>query len=268
MQNRSFHDIVLHLTDEQTPRVWSLLVTVFGELAQDKGARISGSLLRALCELIGIKPEAMRVAIHRLRKDGWIDSERSGRNSAYFLTDWGRAQTVQASPRIYSTRPAADQAWLVLFNPAAPQQAVSASGVWVASNVLVTSEHLALDDVFTASLETEASLPNWMRNKVCSDDVVTQSRLFASTLDTLESQLATVPKLDPLEISALRVLLVHSWRRIVLKAPVLPDYAYPTHWRGAECRDQVARLLEQFPKEELSTLQIATESGGIRKRTD
>lgn len=105
MQPTPFENLVKHLTDDQTPRVWSLLLTVFGELAQDQGAHISGLLLRQISERIGIKPEAMRVAIHRLRKDGWIDSKRNGRTSSYFLTDWGRAQSAQASPRIYTTTP-------------------------------------------------------------------------------------------------------------------------------------------------------------------
>ena len=100
MQASSFQNLIEQVTFGTTPRVWSLLVTVFGELAQDADAQISGSLLRSLSEHIGIKPEAMRVALHRLRKDGWIDSERTGRTSNYFLTLWGRAQSIAASPRI------------------------------------------------------------------------------------------------------------------------------------------------------------------------
>ncbi|TNF22119.1 MAG: PaaX family transcriptional regulator, partial [Rhodobacteraceae bacterium] len=86
MQPTPFQTVVRHLTRDQAPRVWSLLISVFGDLAQDPGARISGLLLRHMTERIGIKPEAMRVAIHRLRKDGWIDSQRHGRTSVYFLT--------------------------------------------------------------------------------------------------------------------------------------------------------------------------------------
>ncbi|TNF17581.1 MAG: PaaX family transcriptional regulator, partial [Rhodobacteraceae bacterium] len=62
------------------------MISVFGVLAQDESARIIGPLLRLLTERIGITPAAMRVAIHRLRKDGWIDSQRHGRTSVYFLT--------------------------------------------------------------------------------------------------------------------------------------------------------------------------------------
>jgi phenylacetic acid degradation operon negative regulatory protein len=103
------------------------LVSVFGELAQDQGSRISGSLLRHITEQIGIKPEAMRVASHRLSKDGWIDSERHGRTSAYYLTKWGRAQSASASPRIY----AADQAWFVMSNPGQPALLEDPLGIWI-----------------------------------------------------------------------------------------------------------------------------------------
>jgi phenylacetic acid degradation operon negative regulatory protein len=263
MQTTSFQSVVKELTDDQTPRVWSLLVTVFGELAQEKGARISGLLLRHMSERIGIKPEAMRVAIHRLRKDGWIDSQRTGRTSAYFLTEWGRAQSALASPRIYASHPAADNAWLVLTNPGQPQQIDDATGAWISANLLVTSDPPAQLETFVTPLDPDKPLPDWMTTKVCDAQTVQISQAFSTALITLQSRLDDTPKLSSLETAALRVLLVHSWRRIVLKVPVLPDYVFPKGWRGSICRDRVSTLLTQYPKQALGELEdaIASENG-------
>ena len=257
MQNTSFQNVITLLTDDQTPRVWSLLVTVFGELAQEKGARISGPLLSHLCNRMGIKPEAMRVALHRLRKDGWIESQRTGRTSTYFLTDWGRSQSVQASPRIYATQAAAKLAWMVVSNPGQPVDQEGKTGAWVTSNILLTSHKPEATNTFVTTLDPDRPLPNWMTSKVCDSETIAMSTRFAQALRTLQVHLDTSPPLAILEIAALRVLVVHSWRRIILKTPILPDQVFPEDWRGDTCRNMVGHLLTQYPKRGLDELEAA-----------
>jgi len=43
--------------------------------------------------------------------------------------------------------------------------------------------------------------------------------------------------LTPLEAIAARTLLVHEWRRIVLRDPGLPERLLPRDWPGAATRD-------------------------------
>lgn len=254
MQVSSFQNLTEQVTFGTTPRVWSLLVTVFGELAQDADAQISGSLLRSLSEHIGVKPEAMRVALHRLRKDGWINSERTGRTSDYFLTEWGRAQSIAASPRIYAKGAAATEAWLVIFNPGQPAPDDHASGAWVSSNLLVTSVRPDKDDVIARKLDMADRLPEWITSKVCDPKTVKLSEDFLGALDAVQALLDATPDLTPMQTAALRILLVHGWRRIVLKAPVLPDHAFPDGWRGMDCRAKTASLLDQLSKQDPSDL--------------
>lgn len=257
METASFHNIVRQLTDDQTPRVWSLLVTVFGELAQEKGAQISGLMLRHIRERIGIKPEAMRVALHRLRKDGWIENERKGRTSAHFLTDWGRAQSAAASPRIYSRAPTVTHAWLVLFDPSQPHGHVDASGVWMSSNLLISGEAMPGSDRFVTRLDDTSVIPDWMKNKICDAKTRATSQAFSRTLQSVQTELKKLSDLSSLEQAVLRILLVHAWRRIVLKTPVLPDFVFPDDWCGPQCREQMSGLLNQFPKQGLAELETA-----------
>ena len=83
-------------------KVWSFLVTLFGDLAADEGAELSGPLVSRLSTRLGIKPEALRVALHRLRKDGWIDSRREGREARHCLTRSARADTKAVHSVVYS----------------------------------------------------------------------------------------------------------------------------------------------------------------------
>lgn len=246
------------LTGAQKPTVWSLLVTVFGDLAQDEGARISGAVLGRLTDLIGIKPEATRVALHRLRKDGWIDSRRNGRSSDYFLTEWGRAQSAAATPRIYATTPAATEAWLVLTDPATPAGAKETGGAWVASSMLVTATRPDPEDrtLFATRLDA-GDAPAWMTAKICDPVLAHLSQDLAARLTALDDALRDTGGLDCLQITALRVLIVHGWRRIALKAPALPDHVFPDAWSGAACRALTAELLQRLPRQALADLEGA-----------
>jgi phenylacetic acid degradation operon negative regulatory protein len=259
MQNAPFEDIVGSLTLGQTPRVWSLVISVFGDLAQEDGAQISGQFLRQLTHMIGIKPEAMRVALHRLRKEGWIESQRQGRNSVYFLTPKGYAQTVEATPRIYAAGPAAPQAWLAVFNPLQPPENADRPGAWLSAHMLITPQVPDQSDAYVTRLTPETAIPDWMTDKLCSPALRQLAEEFAQVLEQVRGQLST--PLTPMEVAVLRVLVVHGWRRIVLKAPILPDYVFPNEWAGARCRAQVTALLAKHSRPPLDELEAAAASG-------
>ena len=99
--NRWFETAINTLNDPKHQRVWSLIVSIFGDLAQAQGDQLSSGALNRIMTPMGIKNDAIRVALHRLRKDGWIDSARSGRNSVHYLTEFGRRQSAEVTPRIY-----------------------------------------------------------------------------------------------------------------------------------------------------------------------
>ena len=252
----TFDDLVRQLTDDQTPRVWSLLVSLFGELAQDADAQISGTLMARLTALMGIKPEAVRVALHRLRKDGWIRSERRGRSSVYALTDWGRDQSAQATPRIYDLHPAPDTAWLVLLDPGAPAKN-DESSVWVTANILITLNRTQGQTAFETLLDKDTRLPEWIADKVCPPEVAQLSRAFHTRLLHLQDALAGAPPLDFFEAAALRILVVDGWRRIVLRTPHMPPHVFPPGWAGKDCRRCFSALLAAYPKTPLADLETA-----------
>lgn len=257
MTQPGFQDVITQLKGDQTPRVWSLLVTVFGELAQEDGAQISGALLSRLTALMGIKPEAMRVALHRLRKDGWIDSQRSGRTSAYGLTDLGRAQSAEATPRIYDLAPLPKRAWLVARDPGQPARKPLAAEVWVTSNLQVAAQ--APPDPASLALEILASqpIPDWCANKICPPSVVALTAAFHGRLGAVQAALPRCAPLDCFEAAVLRILVVDGWRRIVLRTPHLPDHVFPAGWLGRPCKQRVAELLGQYGPRGLGQLEAA-----------
>ncbi|XDA99972.1 PaaX family transcriptional regulator C-terminal domain-containing protein [Sulfitobacter sp. LCG007] len=249
-----FSELVSTITGDQPPRVWSLLVTVFGDLARQEKARIGGPVITQLTELMGIKPEATRVALHRLRKDGWIESRRNGRSSGYRLTPLGREQSDAASPRIYGTEPPVSRAWMIITDP---REAAGIAGVQIAPAVWMAAMLPAAGDTLTAEIDSCTELPGWIRARLCNDDLCAQSIEISVRCEALLNKLAMSDVPGALEVAALRVLIVHGWRRLALRTPVLPDFVFPETWRGVECRQLVAQLLAALPAPPLDALERA-----------
>ena len=69
---------VHHILGGERPRVWSFIVTIFGDLAREDNRYISSRTLNRLTAQIGVKPEATRVALHGFAKKIGLKAQNSG----------------------------------------------------------------------------------------------------------------------------------------------------------------------------------------------
>jgi phenylacetic acid degradation operon negative regulatory protein len=206
-------------------RVWSLVITVMGDVAQPHGGQIPFPVLQSILERLGVEPGALRTAMSRLVADGWLVRDRMGRTSHYALSAQGLAEYGPAAARIYATAPAPPESWTIalvdgdsagipltggfcLFPGPAPDRAVIA----VEGPLHITDEAGGrfLAAGHRAALER-----------------------LANDLDVLNRA-----ELAPLDAIAARVLLIHRWRRIVLRYDPLPDCLMPA--ACADLHDRVA----------------------------
>lgn len=266
-ESRTFADAAAVLTGGESHRVWSLIVTIFGDLARREGEGISGAALSRLVGLMGVKPEAMRVALFRLRKDGWIDSIREGRGSLHFLTRMGRRQSAEASPRIYDSQRGFPVRWHILISGSGEQ-----TGRSQLESYLLTGDYLpvgsqvvigpgTLPDELNGLLgaETERlSVPDWLREQVCPADLMAQYDALERDFRAVLSRLNGTQPLTLVEAAALRLLIVHSWRRILFRHPDLPDWFFPDGWPGQRCRTLFSALVVMLPAPDLSALEEAS----------
>ncbi|AVO36342.1 PaaX family transcriptional regulator C-terminal domain-containing protein [Pukyongiella litopenaei] len=236
------------LLGDRPPRVWSLLVTIFGDLARDGSARLGGQLINRLTDRMRLKPEAVRVALHRLRKDSWIESERAGRQSLYRLTPSGRTQSRAASPLIYARTAPAELAWLVLADRTEMPEGAASGIVWILPHAGLTTYPPRDPGHLHLPLPADTHVPGWIRTRVCDENLVRMAHEFEARLVRLDDLCGSRPRFGPIETAMLRVLLVHGWRRIALKAPTLPDHVFPETWRGGSCRSRVTALLDRLPR--------------------
>ncbi len=244
-------------------RTWSLIVTIFGDMARAPGDSIPGPVLSDITARIGVKPEAMRVALHRLRKDGWIASRRAGRQSQYHLTEAGRAQSQEATARIFARAAPAPERWhIAIAGPMGPGDRLTLEAAMARHLPLTPGAWLgqgaAPADLPPGLLLLEGAaitLPDWLTSQLMPEDLAACYRRFATALDRAEAALASATQpFSPLDRTAIRILLVHNWRRLVLRHPDLPDVCFPADWPGPDARNRLHRLLDTLGQPTLTEL--------------
>ncbi|MFT4560882.1 MAG: phenylacetic acid degradation operon negative regulatory protein [Gammaproteobacteria bacterium] len=264
--------MLAQVLDTHPPRAGSLIVTVFGDAISQHGNAVwLGSLIKAL-EPLGLNARQIRTAAFRLVKDGWLSCVKVGRRSHYSFTEFGFRQYAKSARRIYATEPidwdghwtlvmpvfaSADLreqlkrelSWLgfgtmingVLAHPCADKESLAETlaELNVADQTVVwraTSQEIGFDHVLK-----RLTHESWYLGElgVRFDGFIGH---FQPSLAALES----VSELDIGQMFELQTLLVHEYRRIILKTTDLPDELLPTNWSGRAAVDLTARLYDRI----------------------
>ncbi|MEL7429465.1 MAG: hypothetical protein AAFN43_05655, partial [Pseudomonadota bacterium] len=99
---RELEGLIHGLSDRGQMKVWSVLITIFGDCIVPRGGRISLSSLQQITAPMNIEANAVRTALSRLAKDGWLDRRRHGRQTSYALQGDGKTLFERAEERIYA----------------------------------------------------------------------------------------------------------------------------------------------------------------------
>lgn len=236
------------------PRVWSLVITIFGDAIVPRGGRVPLTVLRQIMARLGIEPGALRTALSRLAADGWVERERRGRNSFFSLDERGRHAFDLATRRIYAAGPPVwDGAWTVAIAPPggsepAGRELGESGFVRVAAGVYLrprtTGEAIAeraLSDMLVIH-GASAEHPEMLRSLWPSGEIAEAYAAFIEAHRPLADWLERGRALAPFDAIAARTLLIHDWRRIALRDPGLPPALLPEGWPGEEARKLAAHL--------------------------
>ena len=213
---------------EGRPRVWSLIVTAFGDVASPRRAPLSAARLSALMEPAGIGGGAVRTALSRLVADGLLVRSPAGRSSLYAPSPDLAAGIAAATPLIYE---APARGWEVSVGLEPPRALALAPNVWLSRERAKRADlRLAARPVETTALQDGKGLDPAHLHALAK---------LGADLDAL----ADLPA-DPLRAATTRLLLVHRWRRLVLRWPEVPEEWLP-HGMGpprARVADALADL--------------------------
>ena len=246
------------------PSARNLLVTVFGDALLPHGAdtAVSVASLAALLGPFGVNERSVRTSLTRLVNDGLLDTQSVGRRSFYRVDPSSRPLFRQADARIYGSRRAEwDHSWTIVVidgteataaHRARLRQRLTWAGLGVvAPNVMaspvVTPEEaaLAVDQVGgfhnvivsrSHVVDGASTIDEEELARRCAplDEVAAKYDDFVDTFGEFDR--ATLNRLTAEEAFKLRILLVATYRRIVLVDPLVPEALLPEGWAGARAR--------------------------------
>ena len=233
-------------------RVWSVVVTIFGDAIVQRGGTVSAATLQELATRLDIEPGALRTAISRLVRDGWITRLKSGRTSSYRLTASAAREGIAAAGRIYAPLPPANPSGFCLavlpsHDPEIRERAMLQMGKsgWsvIAPNALVgpLEAQSAADTACLLAVAKTGDIPAWVIDALAPAETVAAFGELRSEANLLASALQAAP-IDPLNALAARIVLIHEWRRLVLRQPSAGIAILGNNWPGEQCRTTVAGL--------------------------
>lgn len=261
-------------------------MTIFGDSIMPRGGAIALSSLIALSEPFGLNERLVRTASARLAKDGWLDGRRIGKLSEYHLSTGGRERFADATKRIYS---AAGQEWsgrwTVIVIPATratDRKELREELMWrgfgeLSAGVFAHPEvearalrqHLRASGLLAKVIIFEANLadPDGAQKLVTLgwdlEELGARYQRFVKRFERVHQALARVGALDPLGSFIVRTLLIHEYRRLHLRDPLLPPRLLRTNWPGFQaadvCREVYSRV---FAASEAHVSAIALQLSG------
>lgn len=227
----------------------SALFTLFGDVVRPAGGEAWLATITACMQTVGFRREAVRTALHRMTAEGWVTPRREGRYAAYQLTDRGVARLEEAAARIYRLRSQAwDGRWRLLLAPSLAEAEVVATlrwigygqvqpGVWAHPHPHPEAARRLLAGT-GAGAGAGAGAATWVEAATVADD----ARLAAAAWSLADLQAlhegfiaqwgATAIPSVPAEAFALRLRLVHGWRKFLFLDPGLPAELLPRDWPG------------------------------------
>ena len=273
------------------PRAKSLIVTVFGDSIVPHGGRLWMGSLIGLMACFDINARLVRTAVQRLTVEDWLRAEAVGRRSSYGLTSTGQSQVNAVYQRIYAqTDPAWDGQWrMVLMPPSAPGPDESRHAAlrrelgWLGFGRLSPHLHvhpgveLAQLQALLRRLEIGPGVVLWQASLAGGDaaDAALREQVLAghdmaevgaiyhqvlSLFGPIERAMRHAKRLDPQQAFRARTLLIHLYRRALLRDPQFPDALMPRDWPAAEARHLCRDLYRLTSAAAQAHLQAAVES--------
>ena len=227
----------------------SALFDLYGDHLRDRGGRAPVAALVRMLAPLGVGAPAVRTAVSRMVRQGWLAPERLADGAGYALTERARRRLDEAAVRIYRTQerrwdghwhllvlghvpdrgsrhrlraglaflgyaPLGDDTWL------SPRESGEVAGMLAADGV-AARRFTARHDGDSTSLVAAAWDLDRLGRRYRRWQVDAE-RLVADTGDEPSDELAF----------AVRSRLVHEWRKFMFDDPGLPRELLPAQWPG------------------------------------
>src|SRR6195256_691963 len=235
---------IIEQLKREPSRTGSIVITVFGDAIVPRGGSVWLGTLLEFFRTIDIDSGVVRTAMSRLAADGWLERQRVGRNSFYRLVKKGRQTFDAATRHIYD--PQASE-WtgrfeLLLIGNSddrdASREALKNAGfgsplpgVWIAPSGVPIPEEAA------RAIRLEVSAEDDSGRRLLSESwpLDRPADAFLNFMKPFEPLRGWIGRREPLadaDAFTARILLIHYYRRVVLRDPLLPAALVPADLPG------------------------------------
>lgn len=270
-KSKKQRDLIEHRIGSTSISCTSMVVTVFGDMVSQHGGWISlSSLIKAL-EPYGFNERLVRTAVYREVQADWLKSTKVGRKSFYCFTDTARGHYEKAARRIYAnTQPPWSGTWTLVIASNVPEdkkEVLRKGLLWQGFNTLVSgmyahpsSDRRSLDETImelglgdtvivlsatTEELRSQTNIRSLVHSRWNLKQLEAEYNQFLEFYRPL-CQGSFLDGIDPQTSFLIRTLLIHDYRRILLRDPDFPEEMLPFGWSGFETQELVARAYKQL----------------------
>lgn len=238
-------------------RAWSLIITLYGDAIVPRGGSLWLGSLSEIMALFRVDAGHVRTAMSRLTADGWLKRVKVGRNSYYRLTRREEGSFTAATKRIYfADEPGFDgHLRLALLGPGVAAsvrpalERVGFAALTPATFVAFDAPRVKLPDIdglFLLHAEADEATRALAAAAWKLEPIAQHYRDFIDRFTPLDAALGKRTRVDGADALVARVLLIHEFRRIVLRDPGLPAALLPADWPGAAARQLAGRLYRKL----------------------
>lgn len=237
--------LIALLQEDNSFKTWSLIVTFFGDAVVDRGGNVSAKTVQTVLAGMNVGSGAVRTAFSRLVADNWIVRQKIGRESFYELDDDGYRPFQAAAARIYSpvyTEDVGHDDWTlavknsgstVLDTELRKFGAQVGTNCWLFETVTPEVAEILTSNEFLLVRGKLDNFPNWLNSKLIPIELENGYQQLQKRFVCIK-----IPEsLSPLDALLVRCLLIHQWRRLLLRSPLLPGAMLASEQK---CRQFVA----------------------------
>ncbi|MCT2087985.1 phenylacetic acid-responsive transcriptional repressor [Micrococcus terreus] len=241
-----------------TPR--SLVFTLFGEYLRYCGrGEVPLSGLARMLAHFDVDPGTTRVVMTRLKKEGWFETERRGREASYLLSAKGRRLLDEGRGRIFRRRDGGwDRQWSMVIVKFSEQQRVARDDArkklaWLGFGQLSPSTWMSAHPRLDEAERSLAELPLVSLDLLsCSTRSIEEDRGIAERcwdLSEVQADYArfvddfgAVQELTGVDAFKRHVELIGEYRQFPFRDPDLPVELLPADWTGAAAHQVFTRV--------------------------
>jgi phenylacetic acid degradation operon negative regulatory protein len=256
-------------------RARSALFDVYGGYLRSRGGSATIAALVRLLEPLGFGAPAIRTAVSRMVRQGWLTPVRLPDGPGYALTQRAERRLDEAGARIYRTSPFTwDSRWHVLVFETLPARTerdrlfsslrLLGYGPLGATTWVSPRPSPELSDVLTREGATARIFHGEHHGDdaglaATAWDLESLGRAYDEFVQEWGVRMSAVDSESPPAAFAASQQLLHEWRKFLFRDPGLPSQLLPPNWAGARAATffdrhtaRLAPAVEEFLVECLS----------------